>query len=43
LAAHLGVEGRLVEDEERILIGADDVDELRVGVGVFVAEELGGG
>ena len=37
LAAHLGIEGCLIEDEKRVLIGADDVDELRVGVGVFVA------
>jgi len=37
LAAHFGVEGRLVEDEERVLVGGDDVDQLRVSVELLVA------
>ena len=41
LPAHLGVERRLVEDEERVLAGLDDVDDLGLGRELGEAEELG--
>jgi hypothetical protein len=41
LAAHLGVERSLVEDEVGVLLGLDDVDDLGLGRELRVAQELG--
>src|SRR5262249_46949560 len=40
LSAHLGVERRLVEHEEAILAGLDDLEERRVRMGLRVAEKF---